>query len=266
MQVSGSHQSSALCSDDSCPCGYPGATIQRGAGYIYTSREVADFRADCLTEAEARVKIDRLSRGAMMVATAGVFAPILMCEQGARKRGLDLDVATADARHWWETGMVPLRPTPLAGSSPFSNAAAEQAPAVRYTAPPAASPVSYSRPLVVPAAKTLRGFAKGWAIFWIVVNIAADLPMMGAIAYSTLPGLRFLVQLLDAAIAGGYFLLIKKNPVGLYAILAANLLIFVIGIVKLPGYAITVTTGLIPGILTYFITRSQIHYSFGGRR
>jgi hypothetical protein len=116
MQVSGNEGVSALCSDDECPCGYPGATINRGEGYIYVSQEVVDFRRDCLTEAEAQVKIQRLSdqMGSYIVAGAGVFAPILMCEQGARKRGLDMKVAAADAKHWWQTGKVPLRVTPKA--------------------------------------------------------------------------------------------------------------------------------------------------------
>ncbi len=118
MQVSGNDRDPALCSDDACPCGFPGATIPRGKGYMYISKEVAEFRADCLTEAEAQEKIQRMSAqlGATIIAGSGVFSPILMCEQGAKKRGLDLDVAAADAKHWWNTGLVPLRPTPLAGA------------------------------------------------------------------------------------------------------------------------------------------------------
>ena len=116
MQVSGNHRNPGLCSDDACPCGSPGATIPRGEGYIYVSKEVVEFRMDCPTEAEAQMKIRRVSAqmGAMIFAGSGVFAPILMCEQGAKKRGLDLEVAAADAKHWWHTGQVPLRPTPLA--------------------------------------------------------------------------------------------------------------------------------------------------------
>jgi len=40
--------------------------------------------------------------------------PILVCEQGARLRGIDMKVAADDAKRWWETGKVPLRPTPMA--------------------------------------------------------------------------------------------------------------------------------------------------------
>lgn len=116
MQVSGNVRDHALCSDDACPCGYPGATIPRGEGYVYISPEVVNFRMDCLTEAEAKLKIQRISIQ-MGVATilggSGVFTPILMCEKGAKKRRLNLEVAAADAKYWWSTGLVPLRPTPL---------------------------------------------------------------------------------------------------------------------------------------------------------
>ena len=118
IHVSGNDRDPGLCSDDACPCGYPGAKIPPGKGYIYVSKEVAEFREDCLTEAEAKKKIQRMSTrmGATITAASGVFAPILMCEQGAKKREIDLEVAAADAKHWWQTGQVPLRPTPLAGA------------------------------------------------------------------------------------------------------------------------------------------------------
>jgi hypothetical protein len=107
-----------ICSDNDCPCGYPGATIPRGSGYIYISQEVVDFRRDAPSMREAERKIANLRQdlGGTVVFGQGIFAPILMCEQGARKRGLDLQVAAADARYWWETGLVPLRATPAAGS------------------------------------------------------------------------------------------------------------------------------------------------------
>lgn len=102
-----------LCSDDSCPCGYPGATIPRGGGYLYISQEVVDFRKDCKSIATAQARVQSMF-GGMALFGPGVLAPILMCEQGARKRGIDLQVAADDARHWWQTGMAPLRPTPRA--------------------------------------------------------------------------------------------------------------------------------------------------------
>ncbi len=183
MQVSGNDRNPALCSDDNCPCGFPGAQIPRGAGYLYISQEVVDFRSDCPTEAEAQAKIQRMAAqlGAMIFAGSGVFAPILMCEQGARKRGLDLEVAAADAKHWWNTGQAPLRPTPLAGaqrpaaaSKPASPAATAKPAASKPASPaaasePAAPKPAASKPAASPAAASGPAAAvrkKKWWQFW----------------------------------------------------------------------------------------------------
>jgi hypothetical protein len=42
------------------------------------------------------------------------FKPIaiLCCDFAAMQRHLDLDVAAADAKYWWEKSLVPLRATP----------------------------------------------------------------------------------------------------------------------------------------------------------
>jgi len=106
-----------LCSDNDCPCGWPGANIPRGTGYMYISQSVVDFRRDAKTVHEAEQKIARMRQGSSVMFGQNVVTSTLMCEQGARKRGLDLEVAAADAHYWWQTGLVPLRATPLAGSS-----------------------------------------------------------------------------------------------------------------------------------------------------
>jgi hypothetical protein len=110
------------CSDNECPCGFPGARIPRGTGYLYISQAVVDFRRDARTVTEAEQKIRRLQQraagegGGFVVFGQDTVAATLMCEEGARRRGLDLEVAAADARRWWATGRAPLRPTPLAGT------------------------------------------------------------------------------------------------------------------------------------------------------
>jgi hypothetical protein len=143
----------AICSDNDCPCGWPGATIPRGTGYLYVSPTVAEFRSDARTEWEATQKINRLREAAPLVfVDQNVAAPTLMCEQGAVKRGLDLEVAAADARYWWQTGMVPLRPTPLAvvpAASPPEPAPAQEpewasAPETAPVAEPAAAPAEWA--------------------------------------------------------------------------------------------------------------------------
>lgn len=106
-----------LCSDDDCPCG-PATRIPRGTGYLYISPDVVDFRRDARSIKDAAKKLQRLQKqlgGGLIIAASGVFTPVLVCKRGARLRRLDLEVAAADAGYWWETGKVPLRPTPLAG-------------------------------------------------------------------------------------------------------------------------------------------------------
>jgi DNA polymerase-3 subunit alpha/DNA polymerase-3 subunit epsilon len=71
----------AYCSDNQCPC--PQVRISRGQGYIFVEQY-----------------------------SDGTFHAQLTCEEGARLRNLDLDIARKDAQRWWSTGMVPKRVTP----------------------------------------------------------------------------------------------------------------------------------------------------------
>jgi len=101
-----------LCSDNACPC--PEVSIPKGTGYIYIDQSLVDFRRQYPTLTAARKAMQEkrnedFGGGVSMFYTLG---PILVCEEGARLRGLNLEVAAADARHWWETGMAPLRATP----------------------------------------------------------------------------------------------------------------------------------------------------------
>jgi hypothetical protein len=132
MQIAGNNNRPGRCSDDACPCGYPGAEIEYGKGYMYVSDEVVKFRMDCLTEFEAQLKIQSLFGGDRLVFAGqkGVFAPILMCNLGAKNRGINLDVAAKDAEHWWKTGKVPLRATPLADVNVVDNVVDVVGPAV----------------------------------------------------------------------------------------------------------------------------------------
>jgi ribosomal protein S27AE len=104
-----------FCSDNACPC--PEVRIPRGTGYLYVSREVVDFRRDARSVEEAHVKLNLLQLQMPRVMFIGGSTAILMCKRGAKLRGLDLDVAAADAKYWWETGLAPLRATPTVGST-----------------------------------------------------------------------------------------------------------------------------------------------------
>ena len=111
--------------------------------------------------------------------------------------------------------------------------------------------------------KTLTGFAKIWVIIWIVGNLGATCAPANRLTNSRLGGLVALVMLLSAVVAVGYVLLYYKKPVGIFMILTANILGILLNFIEVTGYSINVTTGLITGIITYFITRGQITYPFG---
>ncbi len=106
------------CSDNQCPC--PENKIPRGTGFLYISSELVEkrkkfpsyFIAKANLEIEHRMLEMKLGHAVFM--TTQELIPILMCEQGARLRNIDIDIASADAAYWWETGLVPLRATPLA--------------------------------------------------------------------------------------------------------------------------------------------------------
>ena len=109
-----------LCSDNNCPC--PQVVIPRGTGYLYIEQSLVDFRRQYPTLESAReamrrkIERTRSTSGFRGMMTFYRLGPIFVCEQGAKLRNLDLAVAAADAKHWWETGKVPLRATPLAGT------------------------------------------------------------------------------------------------------------------------------------------------------
>jgi ribosomal protein L24E len=162
-----------LCSDNDCPCGYPGATIPRGKGYMYVSGTVVDFRKDARTVAQAEAKIAKMRQDMNSFTMFGqdVVTSTLMCEQGAKKRGLDLDIAAADAKYWWETGLAPLRATPKAGNTEAKKekermaAPAKAAPAAQPAPAVAAAPAA-ATPAASPAATPAASPAKKWWEFW----------------------------------------------------------------------------------------------------
>jgi len=104
-----------LCSDNACPC--PEVAIPRGTGYLYVEKSLVDFRRQCPTLDSARKAMQEKHEQASAQLNAPVsgfyrLGPILVCEQGAERRNLDMEVAAADAKKWWQTGQVPLRETP----------------------------------------------------------------------------------------------------------------------------------------------------------
>jgi transcription initiation factor TFIIIB Brf1 subunit/transcription initiation factor TFIIB len=87
----------ANCSDPKCPCA--DTLIPKGAGWLFISEDAVDF----LKEAK---------ENPALLNTFGAPVPIIICERAATKRHLDLEIAATDAKRWWQSGKVPLRPTP----------------------------------------------------------------------------------------------------------------------------------------------------------
>ena len=103
-----------LCSDNACPC--PEVKIPRGSGYLYVSQKAVEFRRDAPTIEELKRKLIFIKASSGFAYTKILQTPsaILMCKKGAKLRGIDLEIASADAKYWWKTGLVPLRATPKA--------------------------------------------------------------------------------------------------------------------------------------------------------
>lgn len=114
------------CSDDQCPC--DDTHLPRGEGFLYIPTECCDFRWDCRSVTDLEAKARRLSESSnqFIVFGHGITGPILLCRSAADRRFLDMKIAAADAKRWWETGQVPFRPTPRRGEFPveFTKAAA----------------------------------------------------------------------------------------------------------------------------------------------
>jgi hypothetical protein len=113
-----------LCSDKECPCPGTAHLALGDTGYLCVNPEVIEMRKDALTSAQLerkvaamRRRVDAMAGGSStLVFDTGTVYPIIMCKQGAERRGLDLRVAAADAKQWASTGLVPLRETPRRGS------------------------------------------------------------------------------------------------------------------------------------------------------
>ena len=111
FEVQPSFGGGGYCSDDSCDC--PNVFIPRPGGYLFISQELVDFRRDARSLDALQEKLHQKLGGKHAFFAAGMITPIFCCEKSARKRGLDLEIAAADAKYWWNSGLVPLRATPF---------------------------------------------------------------------------------------------------------------------------------------------------------
>jgi hypothetical protein len=116
-------ESDGLCSDNACPC--PQVVIPRGTGYLFIEQSLVDFRRQNPTQESAERAIREWHEQMSSIdggVVKGIYrlGPILVCEQGAKLRKLNLKIAALDAKLWWKTGLVPFRATPMAGKKSSS--------------------------------------------------------------------------------------------------------------------------------------------------
>ena len=109
--------SPASCSDNQCPCN--NTPIQEGEGYLYISEGAVEFRRDARSERALQSKAEKYiqsleEEGTAVYLDPSMYKALLVCEQAARQRGLDLNIARSDAKYAWSTSKAPLRATPKA--------------------------------------------------------------------------------------------------------------------------------------------------------
>lgn len=106
-----------LCSWDDCPCSPMGDVIPRGEGYVYITPRVVEFRKDCLSWVEFEAKLAIMSDQWKKLygvdnINFSIYVPTLVCEKGIDLLDIDKAAAREDAIRWWQTGRLPLRPSP----------------------------------------------------------------------------------------------------------------------------------------------------------
>lgn len=129
-------EADAVCSDNYCPCGFPGAKIPRGGGYVVLSEELIGWRTRFPSLAEWDVALasiqSQTDEGVKKMMAAVLppsgLQPVVCCEQSPLLEIVDRQVAAADAKMMWKSARLPLRATPLkGGSGVFSDKASLQA-------------------------------------------------------------------------------------------------------------------------------------------
>ena len=93
---------------DSC-----NSPIPEGEGYLFISKETANFRRDALSFDAADNKVRKLQQqmfsGTLFITYA---TPDMLCKKCARREGIDLHVAHEDAETCKRENRVKCRPTP----------------------------------------------------------------------------------------------------------------------------------------------------------
>jgi hypothetical protein len=83
---------------------------------------------------------------------------------------------------------------------------------------------------------------------------------------SRLPALGAMIMLMSALVVAGYFFLLYRKPYGLYIVIGANALALILASPAIRSGSATMTTGLVIGVISYFITKAQVEYPFARKR
>lgn len=102
-----------FCADNECPCDY--TTMPPAKGYLWITPEVAGTRMTCLSLTSLHGYLKASAISGIDEITKRCF-PLVVCEQAAKRRNLNLEVASSDFDSWVKTGKVPCRATPLVSS------------------------------------------------------------------------------------------------------------------------------------------------------
>ena len=105
-------QVKAFCSDNDCPCS--NTTMPPANGYLWIKPEVAETRKSCLSLFSMQSHMASTKTSSTDIdALRKNYVPLVVCEEAAKRRNLDLDIAASDYTMWVNRGKVLCRPTPL---------------------------------------------------------------------------------------------------------------------------------------------------------
>ncbi len=104
------------CSDTECTCAGTDELIAGKTGYLLITEEIFQLRKDALTWEELTTKLRKIQANTDSIISFHVN-PIFMCKESALNHGINLEIAASDAKKWADSGLCPLRVTPIDNSS-----------------------------------------------------------------------------------------------------------------------------------------------------
>jgi len=103
------------CSDRECLCAGTDELIPGKTGYLLITEEIIQLRKDALKWEELTTKLRKVQANTDSIISFHSFHvnPIFMCKESALNHGINLEIAASDAKRWADSGLCPLRATPI---------------------------------------------------------------------------------------------------------------------------------------------------------